>query len=300
MSAFALLASTAAQAFVVGNSEYDDPTPQGASVATKALMQAACANLAAAHAPDIYVGTLDDGSIAGTVIAGSETPSGAQTKSNFVGIGQPIPESIQVATEPYRNGGSVNMFALAQVVAAHYADSSYDFTQSVTWNSNYTFTCKMRETIPVPDQGVHIWTGPSQAGDPAKANCEGDKNPHEYDDRGANCEFQVTIPAHNEYEDRDDEFGDIDQLGETDTLAGHASSGGGQLPVDLNAEPVAPYQVVVCISPSSTGKKLPGEWVKKNGYTGSNCTTSWYNGGGLLAGQHVNTGSNNNVTVPAT
>ena len=49
VSAFALLASTAAQAFVVGNSEYDDPTPQGASVATKALMQAACANLAAAH-----------------------------------------------------------------------------------------------------------------------------------------------------------------------------------------------------------------------------------------------------------
>lgn len=38
--------------------------------------------------------------------------------------------------------------------------------------------------------------------------------------------------------------------------------------------------VVVCISPSSTGKKLPGEWRQQNGYTGDKCTTAWFNGGG--------------------
>lgn len=56
--------------------------------------------------------------------------------------------------------------------------------------------------------------------------------------------------------------------------------------------------VVVCISPSSTGKKLPGEWRQQNGYTGDKCTTAWYNGGATVGVLNLNTGSNNGVTIP--
>ena len=301
VSVLALVASTSANAFTVGNSEYDDPTPVGASAATKLLMQAQCNDLASAHAPDVYTGTLDVNSIEGTVVSGSETPTGDQAKSNFVGIGDPISESIQVATEPYRIGGSVNMFGLAEVVAAHYADSEYDFTQNVTWTSNYAFTCNMTETVHVPDLGFHKWTGPIQASDTAKAECEFTNSvAHQYDDRGANCEFVVSIPAHDENQNRDPEYGDIDQPGESGTLGGHASSGGGQLPVDVNAEPIPPVQVVVCISPNPSSKKTQSNgWAQKNGYTGPNCNTTYYNSAPVGPQNNLNTGSNNVVTIPA-
>ena len=55
---------------------------------------------------------------------------------------------------------------------------------------------------------------------------------------------------------------------------------------------------MVCISPSNTGKKLPGEWRQQNGYTGDKCTTEWYNGGATVGVPNLNDGSHNWVTVP--
>ena len=55
---------------------------------------------------------------------------------------------------------------------------------------------------------------------------------------------------------------------------------------------------MVCISPSTATKKLPGAWRQQNGYTGDKCTTAWYNGGATVGVPNLNDGSHNWVTVP--
>jgi hypothetical protein len=81
---------------------------------------------------------------------------------------------------------------------------------------------------------------------------------------------------------------------QTDELSAHESAGEG---FDTS-ETLNIGQVVVCISPSKTGTKLPGAWTKKNGYTGDKCTTIWYNSGAMTGVSNLNIGSHNWVTVP--
>ncbi len=301
LAATALLSSTImstpAFAFTDGTAEVDDPSPAGI---TDLAAQAVCDTLASAHggtAPLVYHGTLEPGSIDGSITSGP-TADGARTvdPSSVTGTGDQIAETVEVHGDPFRIGGSVNMFGFASVVAAHWTDSEYDFTAPYIWTATYTFTCNMTETVPTPAQGVHNWTGPEQAGDPAKEACEGDKNPHVYDDRGANCVWTQTIPAGTDSEDRADEYGSIGPVNEGDTLNGHENHGG-PVPVDPNQVELPDVQVVVCISPGKKG----GTWTKKNGYNGDKCTTIWYNGGGMIQPSpydNLNTGSNNIVTIP--
>jgi hypothetical protein len=81
---------------------------------------------------------------------------------------------------------------------------------------------------------------------------------------------------------------------QTDELEAHESFGSG-FPT---SETFTIGQVVVCISPSRTGTKLPGAWQKQNGYTGDKCTTAWYEGGAKVGVPNLNDGSHNFVTVP--
>ena len=301
MSATALLSSTimstTAFAFTSGTADIEDPSPAGI---TDADAQAVCDTLASAHG-SAWTGTLDTSSIQGSITSGP-TANGDRTMVGTATAGDgavQIGESIQVYTDPFRIGGSVNMFGMAHVVAAHWSFSQYDFTQPFTWQSTYTFTCDMSESVPTPALGVHNWTGPEQAGDPAIAACEGDKNPHVYDDRGANCEWVETIPAGTEEQPRDPEQGSIGPVNEGGTLNGHENMGP-PIPVDDGQIDLPDVQVVVCISPSKTGTKLPGAWTAKNGYTGSLCTTTWYNGGAVTSSPYsnINSNSNNIVTIP--
>jgi hypothetical protein len=304
IAATALLSSTimstpaSAFTFADGTATIDDPVPAGI---TDAAAQAVCDAKASAHGT-AWTGTLEPGSIDGT-ITGGPTADGARSAPTNVEPGDgavQIGESIQVATDPYRIGGSVNMFGMAHVVAAHWDFSQYDFTQPFTWQSTYTFTCNMTEAVPTPAVGVHNWTGPLTAGDPAIEACEGDKNPHVYDDRGANCEWVQTIPAGTEDEPRADEYGTIGPVNEGGTLNGHENHGA-SIPVDPDQVDLPDRQVVVCISPSTVTKKLPGAWTQKNGYTGTLCTTTWYNTGAVTGSPYtnINSGSNNVVTIPA-
>lgn len=290
--------STPAFAFIDGTADIQDPTPAGIS---NAAAQLVCDTLASAHGT-AWTGTLDAGSIVGEITT-PPTADGSRTDiTNVVGTGDQVPESIQVHGDPFRIGGSVNMFGFASVIAAHWTDSEYDFTQHFAWQSTYTFTCNMTEAVPV---GIHTWTGPITAGDPAIAACEGDKNPHPFDDRGANCEWQQTG---TDNQPRDPEQGTIGPVSEGGDLSGHENHGG-PVPVDPGQVDLPDVQVVVCISPSTVTKKLPGAWTPKNGYSGGSsvqgepgCNTGWYNGGAMNQPSpydNLNTGSNNIVTIPA-
>lgn len=281
----------------IGTATIEDPIPAGI---TDVAAQAVCTQKAAAHVGgNTWTGTLEAGSIEGSITSGPTANGDRVVDETSVAPGDgavQIAETVQVATDPFRIGGSVNMFGMAHVVAAHWDFSQYDFTQPFTWQSTYNFTCNMSEAVPTPALGVHNWTGPEQAGDPAIEACEGDKNPHVYDDRGANCEWVQTTPAGTEDDDRPDEYGSIGPVNESGVLNGHENHGA-SIPVDPNAVDVADVQVVVCISPGKKG----GTWTRKNGYTGDKCTTSWYNGGGMIQPapyDNLNTGSNNVVTIP--
>jgi hypothetical protein len=291
-----VLSTPAFADFTDGTADIQDPTPAGI---TNAAAQAVCDTLASVHGT-AWTGTLDTGSIVGEITT-PPTADGARTDiTNVTGTGDQVPESVQVHGDPFRVGGSVNMFGFASVVAAHWTDSTYDFTQHYTWASSYTFTCNMTEGVPV---GTHTWLGNPDT--QAQANCEGDKNPHEFDDRGAQCPWTQTGI---ENEPRDPEQGAIGPVAEGGVLSGHENHGG-PVPVDPGQVDLPDVQVVVCISPSTTTKKLPGAWTAKNGYSGGSsvqgepgCNTGWYNGGAMNQPSpydNLNTGSNNVVTIPA-
>jgi len=293
-----VLSTPAFADFTDGTADIQDPTPAGI---TNAAAQAVCDTLASAHGT-AWTGTLDTGSIVGEITT-PPTADGSRTDiTNVTGTGDQVAESIEVHGDPFRIGGSVNMFGFASVVAAHWTDSTYDFMQHFAWASTYTFTCNMAELVPV---GLHHWTGPVVAGDPAKENCESiNSGPHEFSDRGANCEWTQTG---TESQPRDPEEGTIGPVAEGGTLSGHENHGG-PVPVDPGQVDLPDVQVVVCISPSTNTKKLPGAWTAKNGYSGGSsvqgepgCNTGWYNGGAMNQPSpydNLNTGSNNVVTIP--
>jgi hypothetical protein len=118
-------------------------------------------------------------------------------------------------------------------------------------------------------------------------------NPH--------CVFQGT-PAYTEHHDAyndppvlaGNEAQTAINVDQFNTLRAHEDAGEG---FDTSATLII-GQVVVCISPSKTGTKLPGAWTKQNGYTGDKCTTDWYNGGATVGVPNLNDGSHNWVTVP--
>jgi hypothetical protein len=285
--------STPAFAAIDGTADVEDPSPAGI---TDAAAQAVCTELASVNGP-AYTGTLEAGSIDGSVISGP-TVNGDRDidDSSVTGTGNQVAETVQVHGDPFRIGGSVNMFGYASVVAAHWTDSEYDFTAPYTWQSTYSFTCNMTETVPTPALGLHRWIGPSQANEAAQEECVGTQSAHVYDDRGALCVWEQTIPAGTEEQARDDETGSIGPVYESGTLSGHENHGG-PIPVNPDAVDIPDVQVVVCISPGKKG----GTWTNKNGYTGTNCTTTWYNGGGKIQPSpydNLNTGSNNVVTIP--
>jgi hypothetical protein len=297
-----------ALAFTDGTATIDDPVSEGPDATTLAAMQARCGQIAAGKGPNTWHGTLGDYEDAGEgeIISGP-TVAGARVKGPITGYGGQTPASVQVATDPYRNGGSVNMFALAHVVGATWNDSEYDFTQAFTWVAEYDFTCEMTEDVPHPALGIHVWTGPSQA-DGGAAACA-DTVAHPYDDRGEHCEWQQTVPAGVTPTPGADEYDSITQ-NEGDDLEGHEDHNG-PIPVDPNEIDLDPVQVVVCISPTTGTAKRPGAWVAKNGYSGGvmapsatsgttpGCNTAWFNGGATLGVTNLNTSGNSmNVTVP--
>lgn len=279
--------SSAALAFTVGTATIDDPVPAGINLAD---LEDACTDIAASKGMR-WSGVPK--SIDGASITSGPSAAGDRVidEASVMGVGPQIPQTVQVSTEPYRVGGSANMFGLAEVVAARWTDSTYEFTQNYTWQTTYSFTCAMTEEVDTPALGLHRWLGPPQAA--GQANCVGDNNPREDEDRGSQCEWYETVPAGVEDQPRPDEM-DTLTVDEEGTLAGFESSGG-SIPVDPDAVTAPPVQVVVCISPGPKG----GSWKKQNGYTGSNCTTSYFLTAPVGPQNNLNTGGNNyNTTVP--
>ena len=266
------------------------PAPTGPNATTEAAMEAQCDALAAAHGP-AWSGEVDVTSIVPTLVSGP-TESGTHSIDDAVpgtleGAGTFTPGTVSILGDPYRIGGSVNMFGVLQSTGGHYSASEYDFEGEFDTTFSYAFNCHMTELVHYPNQGFYDVADNAHGNDEdaIRANCIAFTNLGDNDPRPdwwglpedhAFCHFTETSPAQDIEEDRPDEPGTPIEETQTDTLLAHEDAGEG---FDIG-ETVLIGQAVICISPTTstqTKKGVPGTWTPKNGYSGEKCTTAWFN-----------------------
>jgi hypothetical protein len=293
-------------------------------------MQATCDAAALAHdtdgpGGDIWTGQVVLGAV---TLAGGPVESGTHSIANaipgtLVGAGTFTPAHTDILGDPYRNGGSVNMFGIKEAVGGHYSASTYDFMGTFKTTYAHAFSCDIFKSLyhPAvdifhPAVGIYVIAGDFGGSEDAVRNeCVaytnlGDNSPrpdwwgnpyHGGTADNPHCVFQGT-PAYTEHHEAyndppvlaGNEAQTAINVDQFNTLRAHEDAGEG---FDTSATLII-GQVVVCISPSKTGTKLPGAWIKQNGYTGDKCTTDWYNGGATVGVPNLNDGSHNWVTVP--
>ena len=280
VAAAALLVNTAliSPAFAVVTVLDPTPAAEGADGSTLAQMELQCDAKAALHGA-AWNGDLDVSSIVASYVSGP-TESGTHDISDaipgtLVGAGTFTPGAVSILGNPYRNGGSVNMFGVLQADGGHYSASQYDFLGQFDTVYSYAFNCTMTEHVVVPATGHHEWNHDDGNAPPNQAACDA------YDQNGlfvgvdnGPCSWVVDTPGSEDDEPRPDEAGTPINQTQTDELRAHEDFGEG---FDVE-ETVLIGQAVICISPSKTGPKgVPGTWTKQNGYTGDKCTTAWFN-----------------------
>ena len=308
-------------------------------------MQAACvADLATKvnAAATLHDGTLVWSTQYTVISESSGTPvevsgSRAETAGTRFGTGTPTYSDVQILGDPYKVGGSVNMFGLQGAKNKNWPNSEYDFTADFDTTTTFTYGCTVTEQtetyVPaVPGhyiQGfyrVHVdgngnEEGTQQSCDAFTANAptlaDGSDAPPwwgiDYDptnveaDHGQ-CDFIKTADADPGSEEDWIPGAPVDhpELSPTLTIdqvdrasgTGHETNGGPYTEVAPAGTLWNAGQVVICISPSKTVKGgVPGAWANHNGYTGTKCTTAWYNVAPWGAGSTTSNGTL--ISVPA-
>jgi hypothetical protein len=267
-----------------------------------------------------------------TEVAGSRV----ETPGTRFGTGTATYSGITILGDPYKVGGSVNMFGKQGAKYKNWPGSEYDFTADYSTTTTILYKCEVTQVTETYHPPVHI---PGHKVQGFYINCDfghgqGNDNSNSCDETG---QPQGSCAAHNGTGDSlpfwgtdteqckfiktgdavdpvdEDEFwtnnppivradlGTTHSINETNVaedVMGHEVNGG---PFTETAPVGTLYnagQVVVCISPSTTLKKgVPGEWRTQNGYTGSKCTTVWYNATTWGAGTDSANGTL--ISVPA-
>jgi len=285
--------STAAYADTI----LDSVVPAAADSATLADMQQQCDAIAAGfvtNADDIWSGEVVAGAV--TLVSGpTETGGRVIDESTIQHAGDYVPATLEIRGDPFRIGGSVNMFGEQWSTAGYWTDSTYEFDAEFESTFAHAFQCAVmfekyhpEQFIPGhPVQGYYIVEPTDQGNEEAAQNsCNaftalGPTWEHWGDDH-AQCDFvktadateDETIPAYHDPAVQVASVGGtpVNQT-QSDTLHAFEDHGG---PVQVTGE----YYVgntVICISPSTTSKKgVPGVWRTQNGYTGTKCTTDWF------------------------
>lgn len=313
VSAMAVIVATSSPAFAA-QSVVEAVTPADADATTIAAMESQCSALAAAHAvgnQDLWSAEVVEGDV--TYVSGptlNATPNFDIDESSVLPFDF-HPSVTKIEGDPKRNGGSVNMFGLQIATAGYYGYTTYNFTADYDSTYLHAFSCDISKEAyiaPVlipghPVEGFYTNNGTNPSG--GEGSCQGlsPANPQWGEDLG-NCKFTKTGDAvEDDYTDPSygpltfvvNEPGIAVSQTQTDNLNSFEDHGAS---VQLTGEKVL-GTVVVCISPSSTGKKLPGEWKQQNGYTGDKCTTAWFNGGATVGVINLNPDRASGITVPA-
>lgn len=245
-----------------------------------------------------------------------------------VGTGTPSYAGLAIAAGPYRIGGSVNMFGDQVATTKTWATSEFDWLVTYANATDFSFGCSVAQESetwtdpvvvdPVPAEGYY--TNPSEnngggdgngvvhgGGSGANQSCSGFSNTHPFwgQNIGA-CVWTQTAPGtpgytipgywtRNPTTPRTDlaSTGSTVQNDPDSTEVVHEYNGGAYT---LTGSWFV-GQVVICISPSTGTKKgVPGEWRTQNGYTGTNCNTTYFNSAPWGGGSQTSNGTY--ISVP--
>ena len=106
---------------------------------------------------DHYAGAVNEGTVtlkSGPTEVGTEADR-TLTSDKTPGIGSTYtPAHREIQGDPYRNGGSVNMFGIQISVGGYYSSSQYDFDASYSTTYTHPYTCDI--TKQVYHAAVHI------------------------------------------------------------------------------------------------------------------------------------------------
>lgn len=243
-----------------------------------------------------------------------------ETAGTRFGTGSATYSNLAISGNPFRTGGSVNMFGDQVATLKHWSNSEYDFTAQFATVTTFSYNCEVTQesetyhpAVPGhPVLGYYVVDPDFHGNEEAAQNsCNafnaqapvapdwiapgfwGD-TPH------GNCVFIKTADAvedQPEYWTRNDSIARPD-LGTSHTVdetnyaegSGHEVNGG---PWTQSGNWFV-AKVVVCISP----KRLPGIWTQQNGYTGTRCNTAWFNVAPWGGGSQTSNGTY--ISVPGT
>lgn len=234
-----------------------------------------------------------------TEVPGTRAPSGTPTYGG-----------VSITGEPFRTGGSVNMFGDQVATTRTYPGSSFQYDRITSIDTNYSFGCELTEKTEFYTPPVII-PGTAMVGH--HINC--DFGHGQGNDNGATCDEvgqpQGSCLAHTQqgptgaFWGRDTEQcrwvidipetpevvipgfwtrgGDVvtvysgQAASQTDSTTEYGLTGFDPTPITQTGNWFV-GKVVVCISPSKTVKGgVPGAWQNHNGYTGINCNTAYFN-----------------------
>jgi len=317
--------STAAYAdTVLGTIEAD-----AADSDTLADMQDQCDDLAAGYDTnngDVWEGNVVPGAV--TLKSGPTEVEGTRVidETTRAPLGDYVPESTYIDGDPYRTGGSVNMFGDQYSKSGYYPDSTYEFNADFASTWSHAFKCDITQQVfhaayteQVPAMGAYVVNGDfgeSEEGE-VRGNCEAFTNqgfPLETRPdwwgvdlfRGGNpnnphCRFEGTQATTIEHEEKLDapvsryllDGVPVDQ-DQTDVGIRALEDHGG--PIGSTGTRFQ-GKVVVCISPSKTSKgTLDSGWRLQNGYEGTKCTTEWFKMAPIKEGSTTSQGTY--ISVP--
>lgn len=257
--------------------------------------------------PSFTTEVVETGQIDGatTEVSGSRV----ETAGSRFGTGTVTYSGLSIVGDPFRNGGSVNMFGDQVATNKNWSNSEYDFTADYSTTTTISYNCDVTEQTEVYHPAVHIPGQPVQGyytnngtnSSNGQGSCQGlsPTNPHWGEDLG-NCTFTQTADAviavdEPEYWTLNDpisrpDLATMQTVDETNVANenGHEINGGAFTEVGTWLA----SKVVICISP----KRLPGIWTNQNGYTGTKCNTTYFNSASWGGGSQTSNGTY--ISVP--
>jgi hypothetical protein len=239
------------------------------------------------------------------------------------GTGTATYSGISIAGNPFRTGGSVNLFGDQVATQKNWSSSEYDFKADFATVTTYSYNClvtQQTETFhpavpPSPVQGYYINCdfGNGQGNDNsgtcddvgqpqgscAAHNMQGPSFPR-WGTNTEQCKFIKTADANP----GSDAYWELDPpMDRPDLTTMHSISEtnvANAMGHEVNGGPFTQMgnwfvgKVVVCNSPT----RLPGIWRAQNGYSGLKCTTAYFNIAPWGGGSQTSNGTY--ISVPGT
>jgi hypothetical protein len=265
-----------------------------------------------------------------TEVENAPVVTDAEIPGTRAGSGTPTYGGLSITGNPFRIGGSVNMFGDQVATTRTFPASTFQFNRVNSVTTNYTFGCELTQktefytppfiTPGTPMVGHHINCdfGNGQGNDNggvcddvgqpqgscAAHTAQGPTGPF-WGRNTEQCRWVVDIPETPEvvipgFWTRGADIVTVtigQTASQTDVTNEFGLTGTDYTPFTQTGNYLS-GKVVVCISPSKTVKGgVPGAWQNHNGYTGTKCNTTYFNTAPWGGGSQDSNGTY--ISVPA-